>query len=319
MAILIGCGTASTDKKDNTSSRQDLVKVDVPEFNKDSAYYYVEKQVEFGPRVPGTRPNALCAEYLIQTLKRFTPHVKVQQFKARLYNKEVLQGKNIIATFNPEVRKRVLLCAHWDSRPYADHDPNPANHNTPIDGANDGASGTGVLLEIARQLSMHPIKIGIDIILFDMEDYGQPQGTQQQVSHDWALGSQYWSKNPHIRGYRADYGILLDMVGGYDPSFTREGTSDYYAPHIFDKVWGVARQIGYGDVFPNRKTPNILDDHYYINEIAKIPTIDIIHWEAASRTGFFKHWHTVNDNMDGIDRETLGIVGQVVLTVIYQE
>ncbi len=316
---IVSCSPGKKKKKEQRDPYASKAGIFVPTFNKDSAYHYVQKQVDFGPRVPGTEAHAECAKYLIETIKRFTPNVIVQKFKTKIYTYEIFDGKNIIASFNPDKKERILLCAHWDTRPFADHDPDPAKRDQPIDGANDGASGCGVLLEIARQLKMHPPEVGIDIIFFDLEDYGQPRGTQLSQEDTWALGSQYWSKTPHKIGYRAKFGLLLDMVGGYDAQFPREGTSELYAPHLFDKVWGIARKIGYGAYFVDDKTPSILDDHYYINEIARIPTIDIIQYEPTSYSGFFKHWHTTKDNMDFIDIETLDVVGQVVLTVVYWE
>ncbi len=217
-----------------------------------------------------------------------------------------------------------MLAAHWDSRPYADHDANSDNHRTPIDGANDGASGVGVLLEIARLLDENPIDEnlgGVDIVLFDLEDYGPATQERNQYSEDtWALGSQYWAKTPHIPGYQAQFGILLDMVGAADPEFPREYFSQQYASWVLDKVWRKAFDLGYGSYFVNRPGSPISDDHVPMNEIAGIPTINIIHLDPNSTNGtFFDHWHTVNDNLSIIDKETLRIVGEVVASVIYYE
>ena len=308
----------SKTKSVSSKQKKKAIEIKVPDFNADSAYHFVKKQVEFGPRVPNTPSHQKCAKYLVSKLKSFTPNVEVQNFKARAFNEKILNGKNIIASFKPEAKNRVLLCAHWDSRPFADHDPDKNNHDTPIDGANDGASGVGVLLEIARQLSIDPPPTGIDIIFFDVEDYGEPQDYITDKQDNWALGSQYWSKNPHQAYYTAKYGILLDMVGSYDPTFTLEMTSMYYAPDIMKTVWETAHSIGYRDYFLYEQTGAINDDHLYINEIIKIPTIDIIHYEPNTNSHFFEYWHTVNDNIECIDKETLKIVGQTVLTVIYR-
>jgi Zn-dependent M28 family amino/carboxypeptidase len=294
-----------------------LPAVFVPSINADSAFAFVAQQTAFGPRVPGTRAHAECAEWLEATLRRFTEHVTVQQFTTRVWNDKVISGKNIIGAFNPDARKRILLCAHWDSRPYADHDPDPANHNKPIDGANDGASGVGALLEIARLIHEHGIETGIDIIFFDLEDYGEPQLVETPKRDTWALGSQFWARTPHFPGYRANFGILLDMVGGENATFYMEGTSMAYAPEIMRKVWRTAHQLGYGSMFIMQESNPITDDHYYINKIANIPTIDIIQHDPMSKTGFFKYWHTMNDNLKHIDRNTLKAVGQTVLQVIY--
>jgi len=320
--LLSSCGqNGSKSTRTKSTPKQKKVVVKVPEFNADSAYYFVEKQTSFGPRVPETDAHAECAAWLVSTLERFTPNVKVQEFKARIYDNRILEGKNIIASFKPEFQKRIFLSSHWDSRPYADHDPDPSKHNISIDGANDGASGTGVLLEIARQLSLQNPKIGIDIVLFDLEDYGPPQDNQtNQTTETWGLGSQYWAKNPHTFGYSPNFGILLDMVGAADAVFPKEGFSMYYAPDIVEKVWSVARSIGYENYFLDESGGYITDDHYFVNTMAGIPTINIIHLDQNSVNGsFYDHWHTVNDQIEHIDPTTLKIVGQTVLTVIYRE
>ena len=317
---IIACNNQQQKKKAETGDKKHEIKeVFVPDFNADTAYYFVKKQLEFGPRVPNTASHAETAKYLASTLERFAPEVQVQEFKMRAFNRQVLNGKNIIASFNPEKKSRVLLCAHWDTRPFADHDPDPANFNNPIPGANDGASGVAVLLEIARQMKINPPDIGIDIILFDLEDYGEPESMQSSNHNHWALGSQYWSRNPHVINYRAKYGILLDMVGDKNAVFPKEGYSVYYAASIVDKVWNIAWEIGYDQYFINKEGAPIVDDHYFINTIANIPTIDIIHRDESNPKGFFKHWHTMQDDIENISPDVLKAVGQVVLTTVYRE
>ena len=318
--FMISCGGGQQSSNSGSMSLAErIMKAETPVFNPDTAYFFVERQVAFGPRVPNTNAHAQCAWFLLQSLGRFTSHVHLQEAKVRAYDGTTLNMKNIIGSFNPEDKNRILLFAHWDSRPFADHDPDPANQYTPILGANDGASGIGVLLEIARQLSLHPVNYGIDIIFFDAEDYGEHQNLQSRSGDFWALGSQYWARNPHKPNYNARLGILLDMVGASDAVFTMEGTSMYYAADVMNKVWDVAHQVGFGSYFSYKKTNGIVDDHTYINEIIRIPTIDIIHYGENTATGFFEHWHTVNDNMDTIDKSTLNAVGQTVLTFIYLE
>ncbi len=292
----------------------------VPTFNQDSAYRYVKEQVDFGPRTPNSQAHAECAAYFVKKFKSFGAQVTEQKFKTRGFDGKILSGVNIVASYNPEASKRVLLCAHWDSRPFADNDPDPKNHNTPIDGANDGASGVGVLMEIARQIQSQPINIGIDIVLFDMEDYGQPSNSDlPQVQDSWGLGAQYWSRTPHIPGYRARYGILLDMVGAKGIVFTKEYFSMGYASGVVEKVWGHAAKLGYADIFQNVEAGSVMDDHVYVNKYAQIPTIDIIHHDNSTESSFFPYWHTLKDNMDAIDAESLNVVGRVLLDVIYHE
>jgi hypothetical protein len=290
----------------------------IPQFNADSAYNYVAKQLEFGPRVPGSEAHKQCAEWLIDFFNEKADTVYVQDFRTRLYNGNGIDGKNIIAAFNPEAKKRILLAAHWDSRPFADHDPDEKNWNTPIDGANDGASGVGVLMEIARLMKETPTNVGVDIILFDLEDYGAPYYLNLMTNDDWALGSQYWSKNPHIYNYRAYFGILLDMVGAPNAKFPKEYYSQQFAPALSNDVWRIAREIGYSDYFTNELGHPINDDHIYVNVHARIPMIDIIHLENNSESSFYPYWHTVKDNIEQIDPKTLGMVGDVVVNVIYR-
>jgi len=291
----------------------------VAPFDADTAYSFIAKQVSFGPRVPNTAPHQKCAAWLESTLRRFTGDVIVQSFQMKAYNGTQLNLKNIIGTYNAEASTRVLLCAHWDSRPYADHDPDASNHRKPIDGANDGGSGVGVLLEIARQLSLKAPSVGVDILLLDGEDYGAPEDEESAVEDDWARGSQYWSRTPHKEAYSARYGILLDMVGASGATFTMEGTSMYYAPDIMSKVWKIASRIGYSSYFLPDKTQAITDDHVYINQIRQIPTIDIIQHDPSSHSGFYRHWHTLKDDLSGIDKQTLKAVGQTMLTTVYLE
>ena len=290
----------------------------IPDFNADSAYNYVKKQLDFGPRVPGSVAHKQCAEWFVDFFSGKADTVYVQDFRTRLYDGRGIDGKNIIAAFNPEAKKRILLAAHWDSRPFADHDPDENNWNTPIDGANDGASGVGVLMEIARILNDNPVNIGVDIILFDLEDYGAPYFLNLMTNDDWALGSQYWAKNPHIYNYRAYFGILLDMVGASNAKFPKEYYSQQFAPALSNDVWKIARELGYDEYFTNELGHPINDDHIYVNAIARIPMIDIIHLENNSESSFYPYWHTVKDNLEQIDPKTLGMVGDVVVNVLYR-
>jgi glutaminyl-peptide cyclotransferase len=305
-------------QKENKPSNES-VQLIVPEFNADSAYAFVAKQVSFGPRVPGTAAHAACAEWLLQTLSRFGADAQIQHFKTRVYSGEIFSGKNIIASFNPNARKRIMLSAHWDSRPFADYDEKADNHYTPIDGANDGASGVGVILEIARNIQKQMPTVGVDIFFWDLEDYGEHKEDMGNHQNSWGLGSQYWSANPHKPGYRASFGILLDMVGAANPSFYREYYSQQYASQIIDKVWSAAARLGYSEYFLQEEEGVIMDDHYYINTMANIPTIDIIHYNHGKSHGFFPQWHTSGDNLDIIEVSTLRIVGRTVMQVIYEE
>ncbi len=320
LILLVGCGEQAQ-KTQKVHSKKEVKKVIVPEFNSDSAYLYVEQQVAFGPRVPGSKANEQCADFFVDFFTKLNIKVYDQEFKARTFDGKILDGRNIIAAINPDAQKRILLSAHWDSRPFADHDADESKHYTPIDGANDGASGVGVLMEIARQMSISKPNIGVDIILFDLEDYGEHASLSRTSNGEtsWCLGSQYWAKNPHIVGYDAQYGILLDMIGAEGAKFGHEYFSNQYAPGVISKVWRKAASIGYGDVFVNADGGAVTDDHVFINRFAYIPTIDIIHHSATSESGFFPHWHTMDDNMDKISKYSLKAVGETLMHVAYSE
>lgn len=311
--LFAGCSSGATVKENHESA------VSVPTFNGDSAYKFVDTQVAFGPRVPNSEGHRACALWLEEKLRSYGAEVMVQNMELTAYTGERLNARNIIAQFQLQNKKRVMLCAHWDSRPWADADPDPANHRKPILGANDGGSGVGVLIEIARQLSLQPTEIGIDIILFDAEDYGTHASEESTIENSWALGSQYWARLPHKQQYNARYGILLDIVGAPDSKFYREGISEQFAASIIDKVWNRAASLGYGDTFINRQGGYVTDDHLYVNHFLHIPCIDIINHDPDSENGFGSYWHTVKDNMEWISAETLRKVGQTVLAVIYNE
>jgi Zn-dependent M28 family amino/carboxypeptidase len=312
--LLFACST----EPEQQTKEVPKAKIEVPIFNPDSAYHFVEKQVSFGPRVISSTPWKNCAIWLEKKFKTYTPNVLVQEAPITTYDGKKHTLKNIIASFSPEKNNRIALFAHWDSRHIADHDTK--NQDAPILGANDGGSGVGVLLELARQFSIKNPTIGVDIILFDAEDYGQPEDSKFPIMQDsWCLGSQHWSKNPHKPNYYARYGILLDMVGAKNATFRKEEISSYYAPNILEKVWRKANQLGYGNHFVFENAKQIVDDHLYVNQITGIPTIDIIEYDPATESNFNKHWHTHKDDMDNIDKNTLNAVGQTLLEVIYNE
>lgn len=291
-----------------------------PEFNADSAYAFVEKQVDFGPRIPGSDAHKACGDYLMAKLTGFGALVTEQKADITHYDGKNLSIRNIIGSFYPEKEKRILLYAHWDTRPFADEEPDPGRQQQPIAGADDGASGVGTLLEIARNLSQYPLEVGVDIIFFDLEDWGQPSFETDWVQGEWwCLGSQYWSEQPHVENYKADYGILLDMVGAANASFLKEGYSTQYASNILEKVWNTAVKLGYGNYFLSKSGGYITDDHLPVNKHHRAPSINIINLKTDTQTGFAPHWHTHRDDMRNIDRSTLKVVGQTVMEVIYTE
>ena len=294
--------------------------ITVPSFVADSAYLYTKKQVDFGARVPNTKAHDECALYLSAKLKSFGAEVIEQKADLKAFDGTVLKSINIIGSYNPKAEARILLLSHWDSRPWADNDPDPANHKKPVMAANDGASGVGVLLEMARLMSKNLPALGVDIIFLDAEDYGQPESRGGASNEDsWCLGTQYWAQHPHVAGYKARFGILLDMVGAPESVFYREQASDYYAGSVVTAVWSQAKSLGFGQYFRDEKGGSITDDHIYVNKIAGIPTIDIIHYDPNSGTGFGAYWHTTHDTMDKVDKNTLNAVGTTLMHVIYNE
>ncbi|MFP4090185.1 MAG: M28 family peptidase [Cyclobacteriaceae bacterium] len=293
----------------------------VPVFSADSAYSFIQQQVNFGPRVPNTSAHLATADFLAAKLASYGAEVERQAFEAEAYDGTLLQLQNIIASFNPQQGKRILLAAHWDTRPFADKDDE--RKEAAIEGANDGGSGVGVLLEMARLMQQQAPGVGVDIILFDGEDYGEPQGYEGVAENDnqvwWCLGSQYWSKNKHKKNYMAYYGILLDMVGAEGAQFYQEGVSRRAAPAVLKKVWDQAQRLGHGRYFNYESSPEVIDDHIYVNYDARIPMIDIIEHAPGSEAYFADYHHTHADNMDIISKETLQAVGETVMHVIYRE
>ncbi|MDP5140083.1 MAG: M28 family peptidase [Spirosomaceae bacterium] len=308
--------------KESTAIVDTKPSVIAPTFNADSAFLFVEKQVAFGPRVPNTASHKKTAMWIINELKGSGLEVIEQDFKATTYDNKTLDAKNIIASYNPAATKRILLAAHWDSRPFADKDDE--RKTEAIAGANDGGSGVAVLLEIARTIAAAEIKptVGIDFIFFDAEDWGTPEGytgTTDLEYGGYCLGSEYWSKNLHKPNYSAYFGILFDMVGAKGATFRQEGYSMQIAPSVVQNVWNTASQLGFSQFFVNEKMDGgITDDHVPVIQNAKIPMIDIIDLKRTENTFFAGH-HTHDDDMSVIDKNTLKAVGQTVLQVLYQE
>jgi Zn-dependent M28 family amino/carboxypeptidase len=311
------CNNSTQTVSESPDKKTEQPTINVPSFNEDSAYNFIKTQVDFGPRVPGTPAHNKCANFIISKLKQYGLKVEVQSGSVQTFDGKTFQLKNIIASINPEKQNKIFFSAHWDTRPFADQDK--TDKDKPISGANDGASGVAVLLEIARQFYLAKPSAGIDLIFFDLEDYGQPANSKYPHMEDsYCLGSQYWAKYKDPL-YTAKYGINLDMVGGPMARFTQEGNSYYYAPSILEKVWKTAQNLGYGSYFINERTSPITDDHAYINEICKIPTIDIIENDPITPSNFYKYWHTHQDNIQNIDKKTLKAVGQTLVNIAYTE
>ncbi|MCC5921638.1 MAG: M28 family peptidase [Cyclobacteriaceae bacterium] len=317
--VLVGC------ERSEQSSYQSIEKpeeslLQVPSFSADSAFRYIEEQLAFGYRIPNTEGHRQAAVYLREKLAALGANVQIQEFTATAYTGEELSLKNIVGSYYPNASRRIMLAAHWDTRPFADKDDE--DPDSPFMGANDGGSGVAVLLEIARILQMHDPGIGVDIMFFDGEDYGEPEGSKSDDDLDeniyWCLGSQYWEENPHIPNYSAYFGILLDMVGAKGAKFYREGYSRQAAGQVLNTIWKTAHRLGHDYYFINSDAPGILDDHIFMIR-SGIPTVNIVDHDPDSEKGFFgKYHHTHDDNIDLIDRRTLNAVGETVLQVIFE-
>ena len=316
MVAGIACLLSACGKKQAVISR--------PSFSSDSAYAYIERQMAFGPRVPNSNAHMQCAVWLIEQLKAFGAEVELQKGFMPDYKGDNQQIYNIIGHFTPVQRDsashasaRILLGAHYDTRPWCDEEDDYSDRFYNVPGANDGASGVGVLLEVARQLGQKDsLKTPVDIIFFDCEDMGTPRVyTGAEREDTWCLGSQLWATN-YAKNQTAVYsfGIILDMVGAPDAVFPLEMYSTQYASNYQHQIWRAAEQLGYGAMFSKQQSYPITDDHYYINYIAGIPCVDVIHYDIRNATGFPHWWHTRNDNMDNISKSTLQAVGEVVMS-----
>ena len=317
--VLCALCACSTTKK-SQESRQLTVNI---EFNADSAFAFCATQCDFGPRTMNSDAHERCAQWIGQQFSHYGCQVTLQKADLKGYDGTVLKSTNIIAcSATSDSIPRILVAAHWDSRPWADNDPDKENWKKPVMAANDGASGVAVMLELARLLQHHDsARVAVDFICFDAEDWGVPQWESQAYADSWALGSQYWSSNPSPRKPDAyQYGILLDMVGGQGAKFYHEGYSLQYARSVVEKVWQAAGAAGYGSIFVNKEMGHITDDHVPVNETAHIPCIDIInHYQDCEQSSFGPTWHTVSDDMQHIDRNTLRAVGQTLVQLIYSE
>ena len=298
-----------------------------PSFLADSAFAFCQQQCDFGPRIMNSEAHERCAQWIVSKFQSYSLTVTKQQTTLTGFDGTPLHATNIIASYRPELTDRILICAHWDSRPWADNDPDEANHKKPVMAANDGASGVAVMLELARllaantnnsttkeQQSGYPVAVGVDFVCFDAEDWGS-----HNDNDSWALGAQYWARHPHQPGYKARFGILLDMVGGQNARFYREMMSQAYAPQVVNTVWRAAETVGYSTFFPKQDGGHITDDHGPVNQVAGIPCIDIVpFYPECTESSFGPTWHTVKDDMAHIAPGTLKAVGQTLVQVLWE-
>ena len=320
LCALCGCKSSTNTSKDND---QQPVAV---RFVADSAYQFCAAQCDFGPRTMNSDAHDRCGQWIAGKFSQYGYSVELQQAVLRGYDGTALRATNICATdtVRPSA-DRILICAHWDSRPWADNDPDSTNWRKPVMAANDGASGVAVMLELARLLQQSDsLRVPVDFVCFDAEDWGVPQwSTAADDGGSWALGAQHWARQyAQQQGPKPRYrfAVLLDMVGGQGAHFFQESLSLQYARSVVNKVWHAARVAGYSSLFPTEEGGGVTDDHVPVNDVARIPCIDIIpHYVGNVSSSFGPTWHTVHDDMDHIDPATLQAVGQTMLQVIFSE
>ena len=322
--LMVACGTT----KKSQGEEQKAVSI---AFCADSAYAFCAAQCQYGPRTMNSVAHEECGQWIAEKFRQYGCDVELQRADLKGYDGTILKSTNIIAKSQKLTAKsrqltangqqpRILICAHWDSRPWADNDPDSANWRKPVMAANDGASGVAVMLEIARLLQQNDsASVAVDFVCFDAEDWGTPQWENNSDGDSWALGAQYWAANcPKQIANSYQYGILLDMVGGQSARFYQEYFSMKYARNIVEKVWQAASAAGYGSYFPAKDGGGVTDDHLPVNEKAGIPCIDIInHYPDCEQSNFGPTWHTINDDMQHIDKNTLQAVGQTLIQLLF--
>ncbi len=314
IAVAMLLAACSTTKRQQVSIQS---AVDIS-FSADSAYAYCAAQCQFGPRVMNSKAHDDCGAWIAAQFERHGYSVEQQSASLKGYDGTVLRSTNIIARRDTAHGERLLVCAHWDSRPWADNDADSAQWHKPVMAANDGASGVAVMLELARIINSHDsLPVPVDFVCFDAEDWGIPQWSDADADgNTWALGAQHWAALLGSHNYR--YAVLLDMVGGQGARFYREGYSIQYARSVVDRIWDAAAAIGYGSFFVHADGGYVTDDHVPLNEVANIPAVDIINYYPDCRqSSFGPTWHTVSDDMQHIDRNTLQAVGQTLVQLLY--
>ena len=316
LVLLLLCVSCVKQQQSSTTNSQ------LSTFSADSAYTYIVQQLAFGARVPGTKAHEACGNWLVSELARHGAQVKSQYGTMTNYAGMPQAIRNVVAILEGNTSHAILLCAHWDCRPWSDEEELYENRFSPVMGANDGASGVGVILEIVRQLSIRKSKgefiPSIQVVFFDCEDMGTPAHfTGVQREHTWCLGSQLWAKEYNRSLQSIQYGVLLDMVGDPSATFPKEYFSMQYAGAYVERLWREANKLGYGRYFVQQATYYpITDDHYYVNTIASIPCVDVIDYKINTETGFAEWWHTQHDDIQNINKQTLQAVGETVLTTI---
>jgi hypothetical protein len=269
-------------------------------FDGDSAHALIVEQCDLGPRYPGSEGHAAMISWLVEKLDPLADEVAIQRFEAPFYG-EPVELANVIASFRPDARERVLFATHFDTRAIADRDPDPDARDRPIPGANDGGSGVAVLLELARVMSERRPGTGVDLVFFDAEDGGDGGGFP-----DWCVGSSFYASR--LGDYCPRYAVVIDMIGDSDLAIPIELNSVSASPDVVRKVWNAAERVG-AERFVDRRGPSVFDDHIPLIW-AGIPTALVIDFDYA-------HWHTLEDTPDKCSPSSLAEVGSVLMELVY--
>ena len=313
--VILCCLAACQSDLDKKISQLQKVELTIPEnhFNRDSALSFVAKQVEFGPRVPNLPSHVHCANYLTDKLSSYGLNVEIQKAEVENYHGDTLSLHNIIAQYKPRHKTRIALISHWDTRPYADREHDLAQQEMLPDGANDGGSGTAIMLEIARLTQKANVDLGIDFFFFDGEETGPPEydTSYAQTMNSYCLGSQYYCENP-LLNMNQEVGILLDIVGGQEAQYTLEHHSVNQAYQAMLTFWALGHNLGFDQYFIEEKTRFVgNDDHVVLHNCSKIPIFALIEYDA-SRKSYNTHQHKMSDNMENVSKESLHRVGSTL-------
>lgn len=307
--LILSCEKRQAQPDPQPAPQEAELVTSVPKFNAAQAFAFLTTQTDFGPRNPGSKGHASCLKYFQEQMNRYADAVTTQNFTGKDHKGTQHQLTNVVSSFNLQATDRILLTAHWDTRPWADEDPNPANRSKPILGANDGASGIAVLLEIARVLKQNPPPIGVDMVFFDGEDMGRSGDTDS-----WCLGSRHFARTK-APGFNPRFAINIDMVGDRNLTIPREPYSEEYAPHVVNRIFSVAKALKIA-AFVDKAGRPTFDDHIPLNEV-KIPAVVLIDFDYPDESN--RYWHTMEDTPEKCSPESLEAVGTVLLHIIYSK
>ena len=301
LALLAACGRPDVAARESAAGAASTVTA--REFDGAAAFASVSRQVAFGPRIPGTEGHRAMGDWLVAELRQRADTVLVQSWTHTTADGRRLPMRNFVARFRPADARRVLYLAHWDTRPVADSERDPARSGDPVPGANDGGSGVAILLGVADALKRAAPSIGVDLVFVDGEDWGS-----FDTNTDVLIGSEYFAEHLPEPGYAPLFGVLWDMVGDSVPVFEQEGHSAQQAPEVVQRVWSTAQRLGYGAAFTNRAGQVITDDHVPLLRKG-LRVIDVIDLD-------YPWHHTTGDTPDKVSQSTLQLVGDVAMTLV---